>query len=213
MRRVAWWSIKIVCGAAAIYGTFIVAFSSLDLFFLLTGRVLPDSRQPSVVFVSTMLAIGMVLMIGGYKAPTWFDIDRSARPHRAKRISITRVVVLLLIVFGIFLVIAIPTYTHVPPSRQAGSYLYTMSSGWRKHVEEHARRTSSLVGSNFGLKSPVVEDARFGRFEMSIDSNGTIKVRNTKFNLEALITPSLREGSVDWSCKGTPAKDMTHRCR
>jgi len=213
MRRVAWWSIKIVCGAAAIYGTFIVAFSSLDLFFLLTGRVVPDFRQPSVAFVSTMLAIGMVLMIGGYKAPTWFDIDRSARPHRAKRISITRVVVLLLIVFGIFLVIAIPTYTHVPLSRQAGSYLYTMSSGWRKHVEEHARRTSSLVGSNFGLKSPVVEGSEFGRFEMSIDSNGTIKVRNTKFNLEALITPSLREGSVDWSCKGTPAKDMTPWCR
>ena len=213
MRRVAWWSIKIVCGAAAIYGTFIVAFSSLDLFFLLTGRVVPDFRQPSVVFVSTMLAIGMVLMIGGYKAPTWFGIDRSARPHRAKRISITRVVVLLLIVFGIFLVIAIPTYTHIPPSRQAGSYLYTMSSGWRKHVEEHARRTSSLVGSNFGLKSPVVEDAEFGRFEMSIDSNGTIKVRNTKFNLEALITPSLRESSVDWSCKETPAKDMTPWCR
>ncbi len=156
MRRVAWWSIKLVCGAAAVYGAFIVAFSSLDLFFLLTGRVQPDYRQPSVAYMSTMLAIGMVLMIGGFKAPTWFDIDRSARPHRAKRISITRVVVLLLIVFGIFLVIAIPTYTHVPPSRQAGSYLYTMSSGWQKHVEEHARRTSSLVGSNVGLKSRVV---------------------------------------------------------
>jgi len=213
MRRVAWWSIKIVCWAAAIYGTFIVAFGSADLFFLLTGRVQPDSTQPSVAFVSTWLAIGMVLMIGGYKAPTWFDIDRSARPHRAKRISVTSVVVLLLIVFGIFLVIAIPTYTHVPPSRQAGSYIYSMSSGWREHVEERARRTSSLVGSNLGLKSRVVEDTEFGRFEMSIDNNGTIEVRNTKFNLEALITPTLRQGSVDWSCKGTPAKDMTHWCR
>ncbi len=76
MRRVAWWSIKIVSGAAAIYGAFIVAFSSADLFFLLTGRVQPDSEQPSVAFVSTLLAIGLVLMIGGYKAPTWFDIDR-----------------------------------------------------------------------------------------------------------------------------------------
>jgi len=76
MRRVAWWSIKIVCGAAAIYGTFIVAFSSADLFFLLTGRVQPDSEQPSVAYVSTLLAIGLVFMIGGYKAPPWFDIDR-----------------------------------------------------------------------------------------------------------------------------------------
>ncbi len=66
MRRVAWWSIKIVCGVAAIYGTFIVAFSSADLFFLLTGRVQPDSEQPSVAYVSTLLAIGLVFMIGGY---------------------------------------------------------------------------------------------------------------------------------------------------
>jgi hypothetical protein len=198
---------------ATLYGTLIFAFYSADLFFLLTGMVYPDYRQPGVAIVSAWLVIGLVLMIGGYKAPTWFGIDRSARPHRAKRISITRVVVLLLIVFGIFLVIAIPNYAHIPPSRQAGTYLISMSSGWRMHVEEHARRTSSLVGSNFGLKSPVIEDARFGRFEMSIDSNGTIKVRNTKFNLEALITPSLREGSVHWSCKGTPAKDMTQSCR
>jgi len=64
-----------------------------------------------------------------------------------------------------------------------------------------------------GLESPVVEDTKFGRFEMFIDSNGTIKVRNSKFNLEALITPTLHEGSVNWSCKGTPVEDMSPRCR
>jgi hypothetical protein len=127
--------------------------------------------------------------------------------------SATKVVVLLLIVFGILYVIVRPTYTYVPPSRQAGSYLYSMSLDWQKHVEEHARRTSSLVGSNVGLESPVVEDTKFGRFEMSIDGNGMIKVHNTKFNLEALITPTLREGSVDWSCNGTPAEHMTLLCR
>ena len=37
-------------------------------------------------------------------------LERSARPHRAKRISITRVVVLLLIVFGIIAAISIPGY-------------------------------------------------------------------------------------------------------
>ena len=76
MRIIAWWSIRIICAVAAIYGTFIVAFSSADLFFLLTGRVQPDFRQPSVAYVSTLLAIGLVLMIGGYKAPTWFRISR-----------------------------------------------------------------------------------------------------------------------------------------
>ena len=76
MRTIAWWIIKIVCGAAAIYGTLIVAFSSADLFFLLAGMVQPDYRQPNLAFVLALLAIGLVLMIGGYKAPKWFDIDR-----------------------------------------------------------------------------------------------------------------------------------------
>ena len=147
MRRVAWWSIKIVCGAAAIYGTFIVAFSSLDLFFLLTGRVLPDSRQPSVVFVSTMLAIGMVLMIGGYKAPTWFGIDRSARPHRAKRISITRVVVLLLIVFGIFAAISIPNYADYTVRAQVSEGL-NLAGGAKAAVAEYYQDYKQFPSDN-----------------------------------------------------------------
>ena len=76
MKRVAWWSIKIVCGVVTLYGTLIFAFSSADLFFLLTGMVYPDYRQPGVAIVSTWLVIGLVLMIGGYKAPTWLNIDR-----------------------------------------------------------------------------------------------------------------------------------------
>ena len=76
MKKIVWWSIKIICGAAAVYGAFIVAFSTADLFFLLTGRVQPDYRQPSVAYVSALLGVGLVLMIGGYKAPTWFNIDR-----------------------------------------------------------------------------------------------------------------------------------------
>jgi len=138
---------------------------------------------------------------------------QASKPRTSSGRSIARVVVLLLIVFGIFSWIATFSYTHVPRSHLAGFYLYSTSSEWRKHVEEHARRTSSLVGSNLGLESPAIEETQFGRFEMSIDSNGTIKVRNTKFNLEALITPALGEGSVHWSCKGTPAEAMSPPCR
>jgi hypothetical protein len=138
---------------------------------------------------------------------------QASKPRTSWGWTITRVVVLLLLVFGIFAYIGMVTYTEVSQSRLAGSYVYNMSLGWQKHVEEHARRTSSLVGSNLGLESPVVKDTKFGRLEMSIDSNGTIKVRNTKFNLEALITPTLGEGSVHWSCKGIPAEAMSPPCR
>jgi hypothetical protein len=194
----------IVLGVTAVSG--VGLFAGLGVLFF--GSPDQAARVPaSGLFAAAAAVLGGAIYL------------QASNPRTSSGQTITRVVVLLLIVFGIFCVIAIPSYTHVPPSRQAGSFLYTMSSGWRKHVEEHARRTSSLVGSNFGLESPVVEDRKFGyptqmgRFEMSIDSNGTIKVRNTKFNLEALITPTLREGSVHWSCKGTPAEDMSPSCR
>ncbi len=188
----------IVLGVAAVGGAGL--FAGLGVFFF--GSPDLAARVPgSGVFAAAAAVLGGAIYL------------QASKPRTSWGWTITRVVLLLLIVFGIFFVIAMPLYTHVPPSHQAGAYPYNMSSGWRKHVEEHARRTSSLVGSNLGLESPVVEDTKFGRFEMSIDSNGTIKVRNTKFNLEALITPTLREGSVNWSCKGTPVEDMSPRCR
>ncbi len=188
----------IVLGVTAVGGAGL--FAGLGVFFF--GSPDLAARVPgSGVFAAAAAVLGGAIYL------------QASKPRTSWGWTITRVVLLLLIVFGIFFVIAMPLYTHVPPSRQAGAYPYNMSSGWRKHVEEHARRTSSLVGSNLGLESPVVEDTKFGRFEMSIDSNGTIKVRNTKFNLEALIKPTLREGSVNWSCKGTPVEDMSPRCR
>ncbi|MFQ5937781.1 MAG: hypothetical protein ACE5LB_15360 [Acidiferrobacterales bacterium] len=188
----------IVLGVTAVGGAGL--FAGLGVFFF--GSPDQAARVPaSGLFAAAAVVLGGAIYL------------QASKPRTSSGQTITRVVVLLLIVFGIFCVIAIPAYTHVPPSRQAGPYLYWMALDWQKHVEEHARRTSSLVGSNLGLKSPVVEDTRFGRFEMSIDSHGTIKVRNTKFNLEALITPTLREGSVQWRCRGTPAEDMPPWCR
>ena len=75
-KRVVWWSVKIICGGAVILGTFYSVFSAIELFFLLTGRIVPDFEQPPVSVVSGMLAVSLVLMIVGYKAPKWLDIDR-----------------------------------------------------------------------------------------------------------------------------------------
>lgn len=76
MRRVVWWSVKIPCGIAAVLGTFLSVFSTAELFFLLTGRIVPDFEQSSVSVVSITLAISLVLMFVGYKVPKWLDIDR-----------------------------------------------------------------------------------------------------------------------------------------
>jgi hypothetical protein len=188
----------IVLGVTAVGGAGL--FAGLGVLFL--GSPDQAVRVPaSGLFAAAAAVLGGAIYL------------QASKPRTSSGQTITRVVVLLLIVFGIFCWIATVSYTHVPRSHLAGSYLYSKSSGWRKHVEEHARRTSSLVGSNLGLESPVIQETQFGRFEMSIDSNGKIKVRNTKFYLEALITPTLHEGSVNWSCKGTPAEAMTPPCR
>jgi hypothetical protein len=68
--------IKAVCGFAAVVGVLIVTFSLGQLFFLLTGRVVPDFEQPGVGVASGMLIFGLVIMIVGYKLPKWLDIDR-----------------------------------------------------------------------------------------------------------------------------------------
>ena len=129
------------------------------------------------------------------------------------RVSVSRVILGLLVVLGVLYFIGSSMYTYVPESRQAGSELWFRSGEWRSHVEEHAKKASKLEGSGIGLKSPVSDDTQFGRVEMSIDANGKINLRNPKFNLEATITPSVRDGAVQWDCKGTPPKDMNQRCR
>lgn len=74
--RIVWWSVKIICGLAAILGTFYSVFSAAELYFLLTGRIVPDFEQPPVSVVSGVLAVSLVLMIVGYKAPKWLGVDR-----------------------------------------------------------------------------------------------------------------------------------------
>ena len=75
-KRVLWWGVTIVCGSAAIVGMFSSVFGAVELYFLLTGRIVPDFEQPPISVVSGMLLISLVVTIVGYKAPKWLDIDR-----------------------------------------------------------------------------------------------------------------------------------------
>ncbi len=76
MSKFAWWIIKIISGTAAIIGAAIVGWSLVALFYLITEKVTlyPDPR--SIADLATALVVGIVLLIGGYKAPKWLRIDR-----------------------------------------------------------------------------------------------------------------------------------------
>jgi len=77
MRRAAWWIIKIICGVAAIFGAVVVGWSSVELFYLVTGKVtVYIDPPPPIGTLAMVLVIGMVLLIGGSKIPKWLDIDR-----------------------------------------------------------------------------------------------------------------------------------------
>ena len=76
MSKFAWWIIKIISGTAAIFGAAIVGWSLVALFYLITGKVTLYPDQRSIAGSATSLVVGIVLLIGGYKAPTWLRIDR-----------------------------------------------------------------------------------------------------------------------------------------
>ena len=76
MKKAAWWIVKIASGAVAVFGTFLVAMGSVETFFLLTGRVVPDFEQPGIPAVLAYSSVGLVMMIVGYKLPSWLRLDR-----------------------------------------------------------------------------------------------------------------------------------------
>jgi hypothetical protein len=83
MKRVAWWTIKIVCGATTVVGTLMVVYSLGLVISLLSGWLQPDFETPPVSVAFPMLVASLVIMIVGFKAPTWLGIDRPSKRRRA----------------------------------------------------------------------------------------------------------------------------------
>jgi len=76
MSKVAWWIIRIISGVATIFGAAIVGWSLVALFYQITGKVTVYPDQRSIADLAIALVVGMVFLVGGYKAPKWLDIDR-----------------------------------------------------------------------------------------------------------------------------------------
>lgn len=77
MGKVAWIIIRMISGIAALIGAIMVGWSSVALFFLVTGKVTVYFDQPPpATGLAIVLAVGIFLLIGGYKAPKLLGIDR-----------------------------------------------------------------------------------------------------------------------------------------
>ncbi len=66
MRVFVLWILDITSGITAFLGAILVGWNSLEVYYLVTGRVIPDFEQPSLAVVVPLLFLGVILMLGGY---------------------------------------------------------------------------------------------------------------------------------------------------
>ncbi len=65
-----------ISSGAAIFGAALVGWSLVALFYLITGKVTLYFDPRSIADLAIALVVGMVFLVGGYKAPKWLGIDR-----------------------------------------------------------------------------------------------------------------------------------------
>jgi len=60
------WILDLICGLAALLGALLVGWNSIEVYYLVTGRVQPDFEQPPLAVVVLLLIFGLVLLFGGW---------------------------------------------------------------------------------------------------------------------------------------------------
>lgn len=60
------WILDLICGLAALLGALLVGWNSIEVYYLVTGRVQPDLEQPPLAVVVLLLIFGLVLLFGGW---------------------------------------------------------------------------------------------------------------------------------------------------
>ena len=54
------------CRLAALLGALLVGWNAIEVYYLTTGRVLPDLEQPPLSAVVPLLVLGFILLLGGW---------------------------------------------------------------------------------------------------------------------------------------------------
>ena len=75
MKVLLLWILDVVSGLAAVLGALLVGWNSIEVFYLVTGRVQPDFEQPPLTIVVPFLIIGLVLLFGGWGLHRWLRRD------------------------------------------------------------------------------------------------------------------------------------------
>ena len=65
------WLASLISGAAVLVGALLIGWNSLEVYYLVTGRIRPDLDQPPLTVVVSMLILGLALLICGYSIRRW----------------------------------------------------------------------------------------------------------------------------------------------
>ena len=70
MKVILLWILDLISALAAILGALLVGWNLIEVYYLATGRVQPDFEQPPLIVVVFLLALGLVLLFGGWMLHT-----------------------------------------------------------------------------------------------------------------------------------------------
>ena len=77
LKRIAWLVLRVVFGLTSLAGAVLAGWGAGALLVLLSGRApLYFDEPPPIAAMITVLVVGLVMLIGGYKAPAWLKLDR-----------------------------------------------------------------------------------------------------------------------------------------
>ena len=120
--------------------------------------------------------------------------------------------VAILALIGFIVVAVVLPQMATSESRGAAQALVAGANGAKGQVAAAAEKAKNLAGSGKGVKLAPSNDPKHGEMKWIVEDDGTIRGWNAKNAIEIAITPHLRGGKVDWSCKGYPNDAMPASC-
>jgi len=75
MKTILFWVLDVISGLLALLGALLVGWNSIEVYYLVTGRVQPDFEQPPLAIVVPFLIIGLIFLFGGWGLHKWLRKD------------------------------------------------------------------------------------------------------------------------------------------
>jgi hypothetical protein len=125
--------------------------------------------------------------------------------------------VVLLVIAGLALIGFVVVSVVLPrmdesEARGAAQALVSGAEPAKQQIAATLEKTGNVAGSGKGIKMQARNDPEHGEMKWIVSDNGAIRGWNEKNALEVTLTPLLKGGKADWSCKGYPVNAMPTSC-